>query len=255
MKYRYLAIALLMGATYARAQVATNLTGSPEAQGTLVLEVIAADNTLAAVPAVATNVLLSVPPPPYGGSGRKWTLSGSYEIGYVGSTSEKNKVSGSGYGFGFKIEEGVKFLMPTNSEAKYNFLSVSVFYTNFYTKESYKLAGVDSKTKYSVSMFGLPLSYCSISNRQNTGYFWQVGVNIGSPGVQTDNKNGINVFNKLYVEPSVYGGFSFWVERKRGVGAILLGPYVSYGVTNLANDGDASMHLLAVGIKYTGVLL
>jgi hypothetical protein len=255
MKYKYLAIALFAGISFANAQTINSFSNT-EMSAMAVVTAGQQTNDIAA----ANDEPVDMPKPllpfaPYGGSGRKTTFFGSYELGYVHSTSEKAGVKGSGYGFSFKIEYGLKFVLPTNSEAKYNFLSGSLFYTNFYTGEHSTVAGMESKTKYTTTMIGLPLSYCSISNNQNTGYFWQVGVNIASPGVKIDNRNGIEGFNKLYIEPSIYGGFSFWVERKRGVGAILLGPYVSYGVTNYANDNGASMHILAAGIKYTGVVL
>lgn len=239
MSYKYLPILLLLIANTAYADITTTTNANAENSNLLVMP---------------ASVMPSIPSAYSRGGGRRATLYSSIELGYGGSSSSIAGVKSQGGGFIYKIELGVKVLMPTRFATRYNFFSVGFDVSGLSSNEHYKDTTATVKTKYQFTTYGLPISYCSIDNPHTVGFYWQIGVNLNYlDHVQTDNSALMTSFNKFGVEPCVSPWMSIIYEYRDRTFCALIGLYGADMVTNIAKENGATMHFYSVGIKYTSV--
>lgn len=180
--------------------------------------------------------------------------------------SRQKQVAGidvKGGGIGVIAEAGAKVPVKIGrGGGRVNtFLSFSLAYTYYTVQEKYTDAlSVEHKKDVTFAHVGLPVSLTGIHNGNGAvGFYWQAGCTInylaGMPG---DAKS--DTYNRLSLFPFASLGVAFDRDVKRGifrdrVSKSMIGPYISYCVTNMAGASNASQHDMIIGLHFTGVLL
>ena len=251
MIYKYLPILLLLISNYTYAK---NGISIPATENTSIITNTSENGPHLVMP---ESIAVSAIPSAYSrGGGRRITGYSEIELAYANASTTKNGVTGKGAGFAYRIELGIKYLMPTKFATRFNFISFGLSFSQVTPKVNYTLVGASTHTGYQLTMVDIPLSYCSINNEHPVGFYWQIGASMAYIYKGTaDNAAGINKFNSIGVEPSVSTGLSIRYEHRDRELCALIGLYASDMLTNVAADNGASMHFYTIGIRYTSIAM
>lgn len=260
MKYKYLAITplFLFGSVYAQdANNGLSLMPATEVAYPAVSATLPED-VIAEAPKVTMNEAVSKPAP-FRTRGVRGTTYQALELGYMKSNADIRGGGGKGEGVGFRFEYGYKRLIRARISTRYNFFSFGLSIANFMQNERFTSVALPLPLtiRYGFVTLGLPLSYCSITNKRATGYYWQIGANVNTPlSANYDKKALIKDFAPIYVEPLISIGKSFQYAHNDKPFTMLVGPYASYTATNFAKEGTAvHMRIVTFGIRFSAVLL
>jgi hypothetical protein len=261
MIYKYLSIALLLMA--ANCLQAKNLSLSSTKQSQSLADLHEQLENSANEMSVASTPLI---PARYGDGGTSVHFFFGIELGYariMSKDSAGTKYAGGGFRYGGEM--GMKIKMQTRNESRVGLISVSASLSRFAIKTKYKNALGESKTSDEhYGIVTLPLSYTSLNfgREGGVGYFWQIGVNLNHIAQVEDNndKKLIDRYNSIYVEPFASFGFSTrfrlmdrWTRDEIGGGRALVGPFFSYGVTNMSKVSGMTTNGFNIGIRWTYV--
>ena len=253
MKYRYLPIGLLLVLFCTPAHGIT-IPDTTEAASASVFQ---------------SSTLVSIMPAPYRNSGGGGGVHFFYgiELGYASATTNVTGTSGSGGGFLYGGEMGVKIVLPCRNQNKSNFLSVSLSGTVFPINEKYKDALGNSQTdKREFSAAGLPISFTNMSygrGGEGVGFYWQLGIDPNYMATVKDGDNKVTShYNSIYLEPFASFGFAVpFVMRNRrthsdvGGGRALMGLFFGYDGTNMAKDAGVTMTGYNIGVRWTYIFM
>jgi hypothetical protein len=191
----------------------------------------------------------------YSGDGRRSTLFGGLEAGVISATYKNDTGTRSSSAATWKVELGWRRLMPTRYADRYNFFALSVAYSDFTIKESYRADDMNLKAGNYFAVIQIPVSYSSINNKNSVGFYWQIGTNLNyNYQIKSEKATLIHSFSRVWVEPNLSLGMSIRYEKRGLDMCALIGPYVGYSVTNIAKNDGESTRFLNIGIKYTSII-
>ena len=199
-------------------------------------------------------ILPAFPAPRAGGGSPSVHLSTNAQMGYMSLTKTAKGVSKSASSVYMAGDFGLRIFIPSTRGNNVGIINVGLGVDKFWAEFH------DSVDARYFNVFKVPLSYTSVryGNRNNFGYFWQLGVNVGKLTKVTnkDNKKVTQYFNSMVIEPELYGGIVLgfitverWTERTLAHGMFTAGPFITYIATNLTAETNASMRGYAIGIK------
>lgn len=253
MKKIYLSIVAAMAISAATAQQTTLVNYNEPGSGYDAVTALSMDTYPAEVATEAADAAPELRY--YSGDGRRSTLFGGLEVGVISATYKNDTGTRSSSAATWKIEMGWRRLMPTRYADRYNFFALSLAYSDFTIKESYKVDDMKMKAGNYFAVIQIPVSYSSINNKNSVGFYWQIGTNLNyNYQIKSEKATLIHSFSRMWVEPNLSMGMSIRYEKRGFDMCALIGPYVGYSVNNLAKNTGESARFLNIGIKYTSII-